>query len=152
MTGFVAPTSEEFDTSNAWGLLTAVDIHDCNPETIRDVEAIKRFTRELCEKIMVKRYGEAQVVEFGDDPRVHGYSMTQLIETSLVSAHFVEETNSVYLDIFSCKHYDADKAVRFTVEFFEGKYFNALSVLRGCANNLPNKVVERNIIFQSDVK
>ena len=32
--------------------------------------------------------------------------MVQLIETSLISGHFANDTNSAYLDIFSCKGYD----------------------------------------------
>jgi hypothetical protein len=31
----------------------------------------------------MRRYGETQVVYFGDDPRVTGFSLTQLIATSL---------------------------------------------------------------------
>jgi hypothetical protein len=32
----------------------------------------------------------------------------QLIETSLISAHFANLTNTVYLDVFSCKPYDPE--------------------------------------------
>lgn len=152
MERFEAPTLEEFEVSRAWGLLTSVDLHDCNPQTIRSAEAIERFAKELCERLAVKRFGPTQVVEFGDDPKVHGYSMTQLIESSLVSAHFAEQTNSIYLDIFSCKFYDAAEAVRFALAFFEGTAGEALSVLRGCARDLPrgyrSAFAKRNIILQ----
>jgi len=93
---------------------------------------------------------------FGDDPVVHGFSMTQLIETSLVSAHFAEESDSVYLDVFSCKFYDAKELVEYAMKFFEGEYYNAHSILRGCAANLPNKykneIAERNIILSKNDK
>jgi hypothetical protein len=54
----------------------------------------------------MKRYGKTQVVHFGEDERVAGFSMTQLIETSLISAHFANQSNTTYLDVFSCKAYD----------------------------------------------
>jgi len=120
----------EFNERGAWGLLTSLDIHDCNGDTIRDPEAIRRFVIELCERIDMKRFGEPQIIDFGEDPRVSGYSLTQLIETSLISAHFANASNTVYLDIFSCKFYDPDEAARFCAEFFGGRIANSNVVLR----------------------
>jgi len=137
------PTEQEYLASGAWGMLTSIDIHGCNPATIRNAEAIKKFTAQVCDHIDMKRFGETQVVEFGDDPRVHGYSMVQLIETSLVSAHFAEDTNSVYLDVFSCKYYDATKAAAFAARFFEGRDFNAVTLLRGKFEQSPRSIIKR---------
>jgi len=44
--------------------------------------------------------------------------MTQLIETSLVSGHFANETNAAYLDVFSCKEYEPVRAAEFCRDFF----------------------------------
>ena len=104
-----------------WGLLTSLDIYDCNPEIIRSADEIKRYVIELCCLIEMKRFGECRVVHFGEDERVAGYSMIQLIETSLISGHFANMTNAAYIDIFSCKAYDPEKVARFSQEFFEGK-------------------------------
>jgi len=104
-----------------WGLQTSLDIYDCNPETIRDKEKIIDYVVRLCDLIGMKRFGECQVVHFGEDERVAGYSMLQLIETSLISGHFANLTNTAYLDIFSCKMYDPEVVARFSQEFFEGK-------------------------------
>lgn len=119
-----------YEAEDAWGLATAIDLHDCNPKTIRDAEKIKQFVRELCELIKMKRFGDTVVVDFGEDPRVSGYSMTQLIETSLISAHFANQSNNVYLDIFSCKFYEPQVAADFAKKFFEAKDYNLTSVLR----------------------
>ncbi len=107
---------------NAWGIASAVDIYDCTPETIRDADAIRRFVVELCELIEMKRFGDTQVVHFGEDERVAGYSMVQLIETSLISAHFANQTNTVYLDVFSCKPYDPEAVEKFSKTFFGGQH------------------------------
>ncbi|TGN14711.1 SET domain-containing protein-lysine N-methyltransferase [Leptospira ilyithenensis] len=105
----------------AWGLLTSLDVIDCSGALIRDADAIKRYVVELCELIDMKRFGETHVVHFGEDERVAGYSMFQLIETSCISAHFANDTNTAYIDIFSCKGYDPKVAAEFTRKFFEGK-------------------------------
>lgn len=108
------------EISGAWGLACSFDIYDCNPETIRDAEKIRQFVYELCDLIAMKRFGECQVVNFGEDERVAGFSMVQLIETSLISAHFANASNATYLDVFSCKPYDPAVVEKFALEYFGG--------------------------------
>jgi len=112
---------KEYYDTNAWGLLTSVDLYGCNPETIRDAAAIKRYVDELCELIEMKQFGETQIVNFGEDEKVAGFSMVQLIETSLISGHFANSTNNAYIDIFSCKYYEPTVVAEFTKKFFEAK-------------------------------
>ncbi len=121
---------KEFYDTNAWGLLTSVDLYECNPKTIRDAAAIKRYVDELCELIEMKQFGETQIVNFGEDEKVAGYSMVQLIETSLISGHFANKSNSAYIDIFSCKYYKLSVAVEFTKKFFESKEVKMHYILR----------------------
>lgn len=124
-------TREEYNQNGSWGILASLDLHHCNPETIRDAEKIKQFVIELCEKIDVTRFGECQVVHFADhDENVAGYSMVQLIETSLISGHFANKTNHTYLDVFSCKYYDPDVVEAFAKEFFEATDCVTTVVLR----------------------
>jgi S-adenosylmethionine decarboxylase len=120
----------DYNTMNAWGILTSVDIHECDPGLIRSASAIKDFVTQLCDLIEMKRFGEPVIVHFGEDDRVAGYSMTQLIETSLISAHFANQSNNIYLDIFSCKYYDPQRAAEFSRNFFKGKDANINVVLR----------------------
>ena len=105
---------------SAWGIASSFDIYNCDPETIRSAAKIRQFVIELCELIQMSRYGETLVVHFGEDERVAGYSMAQLIETSLISAHFANQTNTTYLDVFSCKPYDPAAVEEFAVRFFGG--------------------------------
>lgn len=113
-----------------WGLLTSLDLYRCNPETIRNSEKIKAYVRELCLRIDMKPFGECQVVHFGQDERVAGFSMIQLIETSLISGHFANLTNNAYIDIFSCKPYEPDHVVAFTKDFFEAEEVDVHTVKR----------------------
>jgi S-adenosylmethionine/arginine decarboxylase-like enzyme len=103
-----------------WGISSAVDIYDCDPDKIRDAELIRKFVDELCKLIEMKKFGDTQVVHFGEDERVAGFSMLQLIETSLISAHFANQTNAVYLDVFSCKSYDPETVRCFSQIYFGG--------------------------------
>lgn len=120
----------QFEQTGAWGLVTALDLHDCDPDIIRDRDAIYQYTIQLCEKIKVKRFGEPIIVHFGEDERVAGYSLVQLIETSLVSGHFANLTNRVYLDIFSCAYYNPTEVIEFSKNFFKAKDYNCKIYLR----------------------
>ena len=104
-----------------WGILTSLDLYGCKPEIIRDSEKIRHYVIQLCDMIGMKRFGECQVVHFGKDERVEGYSMVQLIETSLISGHFANLTNSAYIDIFSCMPYESDQVADFSKEFFQAE-------------------------------
>ena len=121
---------QQYEDEDAWGIATAVDVYHCHPSAIRDAEKIRAFVYELCDRIQVKRFGECQVVNFGEDERVAGYSMTQLIETSLVSGHFANATNAAYLDIFSCRYYDPRTVAEFASEFFGGSTYRMQVSLR----------------------
>lgn len=108
--------------TEVWGIASAIDIYNCQPEKIRDAELIRLFVIELCDLIEMRRFGETQVVHFGEDEKVAGYSMVQLIETSLISAHFANLTNTTYLDVFSCKAYDPEIVRNFAQRFFGGSH------------------------------
>lgn len=121
---------DAFSSEKAWGLATNVDLYGCKPETIRDAEKIKQFVVELCEIIDMKRFGETEVVHFGPNEKVAGYSMTQLIETSLISGHFANSTNAAYIDVFSCKEYDPEVVSEYARNFFGAESVKINVVLR----------------------
>lgn len=113
--------SESSSQDGVWGISSSIDIYGCEPSLIRDADHIRKFVVDLCELIGMKRFGDTLIVHFGEDERVAGYSMVQLIETSLISAHFANESNTTYLDVFSCKPYDAEIVRAFSQERFGGE-------------------------------
>lgn len=121
---------KEYEHKDPWGVLASVDIYDADPAVIRDAGSIKDFVHQLCDLIDMKRYGECRVVHFGEDERVEGFSMTQLIETSLISGHFANASNTVYLDVFSCKYYDPREVAEFAMAFFKGAHYKMQIALR----------------------
>jgi S-adenosylmethionine/arginine decarboxylase-like enzyme len=116
-----SPIMQKAIDRKVWGLAASIDIYDCEPALIRSADHIRQFVKDLCELIEMKRFGETQVVHFGEDEKVAGFSMVQLIETSLISAHFANLSNATYLDVFSCKPYDPEVVRRFACDYFGGQ-------------------------------
>jgi S-adenosylmethionine decarboxylase len=113
-----------------WGISSSIDLYECDLGLMQDAEGIREFVRILCDRIQMRRYGETQVVFFGDDPRVTGFSMTQLIETSLISAHFADASCTIYLDVFSCAPYEPEEVAQFAKEYFKAARYNINVVYR----------------------
>ena len=109
------------EIATPWGTAVSIDLYECNPETIRSEAKIKQFTKELVDLIEMKSFGPCHVVHFGEEERVAGFSMFQLIETSCISGHFANQTNAAYLDIFSCKPFCAKLSEDFCKDFFQAK-------------------------------
>ncbi len=121
---------EEYKKLKPWGLYTSVDLKNCDHKTICSKEKIMEFIVKLCKLIDMKRFGEPQIVNFGEEERVAGYSFTQLIETSIISGHLPIQNNAVYIDIFSCKEYGPKKAAEFCKEFFKADSYKINVVFR----------------------
>jgi S-adenosylmethionine/arginine decarboxylase-like enzyme len=112
------------DSNEYWGISSSIDLYECDLALMQNADAIREFVRILCDRIKMKRYGETQVVYFGEDPRVTGFSMTQLIETSLISAHFADASCAIYLDVFSCGSYDPKDVAEFAKDYFKAASYN----------------------------
>jgi S-adenosylmethionine/arginine decarboxylase-like enzyme len=102
----------------SWGYHLIIDGSKCMGHAIRNKDVIKSFTKALVKKIDMVPFGEPQIQHFGSGNKA-GYTLVQLIETSNITAHFVEQTNDMYLDVFSCKKFDP-KDVGFMVDRFFG--------------------------------
>ena len=102
-----------------WELV--LDIKNCNKK-IKDRKSLKSFITKLCKTIDMKPYGKPLIEHFGHKSDItSGYSIAQLIETSLISGHFSEKYKTAHLNIFSCKYFNFRKASDFCLDFFGGK-------------------------------
>jgi len=104
-----------------WGHHLLLNAGKCVPATIRSRPLIQEFARTLVREIDMVPYGNPRVVLFGTGNK-KGYTLVQLIETSNITGHFVEETNDMYIDVFSCKTFDP-KTVEEVVEYYFGPMF-----------------------------
>jgi S-adenosylmethionine/arginine decarboxylase-like enzyme len=117
---------------NHWGYHLILNARKCSPTAIRSAGAITQFSKDLVKKIDMVPYGEPQVVLFGTGNK-KGYTLVQLIETSNICAHFVEETNDMYLDVFSCKPFLPKDVIDVMDQHFAPGHMDSL-LLRRDAN------------------
>ena len=110
-------TQHQTRKNGAWGYHLIVNAGACNPESIRSKSNITAFSKALVKGIDMVAYGSPRVVRFGSGNK-QGYTLVQLIETSNITAHFCEETNDAYLDIFSCKPFRPYDAIQIIDEYF----------------------------------
>jgi S-adenosylmethionine/arginine decarboxylase-like enzyme len=109
---------QEESSVKPWGFHFILDCVGANHESITSAENITAFAKKLVKDIDMVAYGEPQVVRFGSGDK-QGYTLVQLIETSNICAHFVEENDTFYLDVFSCKPFDVNVVIDLAIEFFK---------------------------------
>ncbi|MGA4789175.1 MULTISPECIES: S-adenosylmethionine decarboxylase family protein [Nocardia] len=114
-----------------FGMELILDLGGCAPEGISDAEAIRGYARELVKLIEMKPFGEPIIEHFGhDDPVTSGYTLVQLIETSSIVGHFSEKLGRAYLNIFSCRRFDSELALRFSADWFGSDEIRQTLIIR----------------------
>lgn len=117
----IMPEPETTGKAAPWGWHLVLNLYNCDLGQIQSAEVIRQFVIDLCDLIEMRRFGEPTIVNFGEDPRVSGYSLVQLIETSNICAHFADQSRAVYIDIFSCKKFEPETAAAFCMETFRAE-------------------------------
>ena len=114
----------------SWGVHLVYDGYNCNHINIRDDFVIKKFLQELVPAIDMVAFGEPQVIHFGEGNK-QGFTAVQLIETSNITIHFIEETNDICLDLFSCKDFDEKIVLNLIEKYFSPRSENFMVIKRG---------------------
>jgi S-adenosylmethionine/arginine decarboxylase-like enzyme len=97
-----------------------VDCGGCNLDAITDKQLVVQFVKELVDAIDMIAVGDPWVERTAIGvPDKEGFSLYQLIVTSNISAHFVDASRQIYLDVFSCKEFEQE-----TVKQIVEKYFS----------------------------
>ena len=112
-----------------WGYHAIVDAAGCDHDAITSYDTVYAFAKELVNAIDMVAYGEPQIVNFGSGDKA-GFTLVQLIETSNICAHFVNELDEVYLDVFSCKPYDEKVVEEMMVKYFGAKSLRCAFIQR----------------------
>jgi S-adenosylmethionine/arginine decarboxylase-like enzyme len=113
-----------------WGKHLIVDLKRCMPISIRCPIHLQNFSKELVDRIDMKAYGEPIIRHFGDGNK-SGYTLVQLIETSNIIAHFAEESNDAYIDVFSCKDFHQRDVEDVIHIYFHPEELESKIILRG---------------------
>lgn len=112
-----------------WGQHLIVDVEAGTKEKVRDPEAIRAFFEELIPAIRMRAFGDLQLVHFGHG-KLAGWTAIQLIETSTISCHFLDESGDFYLDVFSCKRFKAKTVLDLIKKHFETQTWTVTALER----------------------
>ena len=111
------------------GQLTIINLLECNEALVCSRKHLESFGRELCKVIHMNPYGKPIVMKFGKG-KLKGYSAIQMIETSSITVHLDEFENKAFIDIFSCKEFDAFSAKSFSKKYFKSKKAMSRTIMR----------------------
>lgn len=118
-----------------YGQELILDIHNV-PKGMIHKKHIRKFAEKLADEIGMKRgpiylWGEEK--ELGthpDNPKIDGISCVQFVYTSSITIHAIDELDKVFVNIFSCKEFDAEKAKQFVLENFKGEVVEEHNIVR----------------------
>jgi selenocysteine lyase/cysteine desulfurase/S-adenosylmethionine/arginine decarboxylase-like enzyme len=102
-----------------WGMLAAIDLHGCERRLLEDPDTIRRFVPSVIEVIGMRAHGPLHLERFGDG-ELEGWSAMQFIETSSITIHADEVSGRCFVDVFSCREFDAEIAAAIAVAHFGG--------------------------------
>ena len=83
----------------------------------------------------MEQYGKTQIQHFGKDDKL-GYSFQTHLTTSHLCGHFAEESDSAFLDCFSCKEYDPALVEKVARAYFRPKAVERVVLNRGIISKL----------------
>jgi S-adenosylmethionine/arginine decarboxylase-like enzyme len=105
----------------AWGYQLILDCSGFN-DGVEDPDTLKKFIKELVEEIDMEAVGEPIIKHFPPEPAdIRGYTIVQLIVTSSIVCHFMDQDHTGYVDVFSCKDFDPNDVERVMKKYFGDK-------------------------------
>jgi S-adenosylmethionine/arginine decarboxylase-like enzyme len=112
-------STEPDPTYKPWGMLAAIDLHGCEFGPLADPDNIGAFVLAVIDAIGMRAHGPLLLERFGDGD-LEGWSAMQFIETSSITVHADEVSGRCFVDVFSCRPFDAEVAAAVAVEYFGG--------------------------------
>lgn len=119
-----------------YGKELVLDLHSCDPATFTR-KNIRNYFRKLCKLINMERCKLSWFDDYGlppeecqTEPHLKGTSAVQFILTSNITIHTLDLLNNAYINIFSCKDFDADAAMKFSADWFKGTVVNKKVIRR----------------------
>jgi S-adenosylmethionine decarboxylase len=100
-------------------MLAAIDLHGCEFRPLADPDNIRAFVPAVIEAIGMQAHGPLRLERFGDGD-LEGWSAMQFIETSSITIHADEVAGRCFVDVFSCRAFDAELAAATAVDYFGG--------------------------------
>jgi len=109
-----------------------LDLSMCDNETLGDIELVRTILMELPEKIGMTRMSEPEVFRYsGKVPEDCGVTGVVVLAESHCSIHTFQEKGYCFVDIFSCKQFDHNKAIKELTKSFDSKITSYKILKRG---------------------
>lgn len=118
--------------TEAFGPHLTLDLSGCNRTALTDMQLIYTLLDTLPGKIGMTKMTLPHVVEWLDKwADTPGYSGIVMLAESHIALHTFPDSDYVFIDIFSCRHFDVDQAVSLFVEVFKPKHIVRNVIARG---------------------
>ena len=115
-----------------FGQHLTIDASQCNREKLTNQSLVYDVLNQLPEQLGMTKMILPHVVKWLDPgAKIPGISGFVMIAESHFSIHTFPEKNYVFMDVFSCKNFDVDKATELLTKVFGAKKFNKKIVKRG---------------------
>ncbi|MGQ9745707.1 MAG: adenosylmethionine decarboxylase [Dissulfurimicrobium sp.] len=110
------------DIEYGFGQHLMMDGYGCDQEKLKDIDGIYDFLSRYPEEINMTKIMPPYVFKYsGRVPEDWGISGFVLIAESHISIHTFPEKMYLSLDIFSCKAFDAQAAIKYITNLFDIK-------------------------------
>ena len=116
-----------------FGLHVTIDASGCNKRKLASVTLVYDILNKLPEKIGMTKMTLPYVVKWMDkfSEGTEGVSGFVMIAESHISIHTFPDQDYVFMDIFSCKEFEAEKAIKHLIGAFEATKYSKNIVKRG---------------------
>lgn len=116
----------------SFGQHLTIDASFCNRKKLADQSLVYDILNQLPAKIGMTKMTLPHVVKWMDPgATIPGISGFVMIAESHISIHTFPEKDYVFMDVFSCKNFDTEKATELLTSVFESKKCNKNVLERG---------------------
>ena len=124
-----------------FGLHVTIDASGCNKRKLASVTLVYDILNKFPDKIGMTKMTLPYVVKWLDKfaQGTEGISGFVMIAESHISIHTFPDQDYVFMDIFSCKSFDAEKAIRYLVGAFDATKYDKHVLKRGV--DFPQKLI-----------
>ena len=124
-----------------FGLHVTIDASGCNKRKLMSVTLVYDILNKLPEKIGMTKMTLPYVVKWLDKfaNGTEGISGFAMIAESHISIHTFPDQDYVFMDIFSCKNFDAERAIKYLVDAFGATKYEKNILKRGI--DFPREII-----------
>jgi S-adenosylmethionine/arginine decarboxylase-like enzyme len=131
---FKAPTKDD-----NYGVELIMDIKNCDISKFNRKD-LEEYCIKICELTKMQRADlhfwdfEGQDEAYGiykeEAPHLCGTSLCQFITTSNITIHSLDQWGKLYINLFTCKPFEPEEAIKLTLDFFSGELLQQFFITR----------------------